>query len=137
MSPTVSDVGRVGCQRTSSAPIPGHRTGDHRIDHLSVQHRSIHVLILVLPLLRPQPPDNPGDNPKQVGNKTECALLGFVLDLGKDYQTKRDAVPEDKLHKVYTFNSVRKSMSTVIPLDNNEGFRVFTKVCTDNPIIKF
>jgi Ca2+ transporting ATPase len=76
---------------------------------------------------RVMPPDNPGDNPKQVGNKTECALLGFVLDLGKDYQTKRDAMPEDKLHKVYTFNSVRKSMSTVIPLSNDEGFRVFTK----------
>ena len=67
--------------------------------------------------------------PKQVGNKTECALLGYVIDLGKDYQTKRNEIPEDKLHKVYTFNSVRKSMSTVIPLDNNEGYRVFTKVC--------
>ncbi|OTF77092.1 plasma membrane calcium-transporting ATPase 3-like protein [Euroglyphus maynei] len=74
-----------------------------------------------------QPPDNPGDNPKQVGNKTECALLGFVLDLGKDYQVLRDRMPEEKLYKVYTFNSVRKSMSTVIELPNNEGFRVFTK----------
>ncbi|XP_075587322.1 plasma membrane calcium-transporting ATPase 3 isoform X2 [Dermatophagoides farinae] len=76
---------------------------------------------------RIMPPDNPGDNPKQVGNKTECALLGFVLDLGKDYQTLRDRMPEEKLYKVYTFNSVRKSMSTVIQLPNNEGFRVFTK----------
>ncbi|KAJ6215836.1 hypothetical protein RDWZM_010336, partial [Blomia tropicalis] len=76
---------------------------------------------------RIMPPDNPGDNPKQVGNKTECALLGFVLDLGKDYQVLRDTMPEDKLHKVYTFNSVRKSMSTVIALPNSEGYRVFTK----------
>nr|XP_027200064.1 plasma membrane calcium-transporting ATPase 2-like [Dermatophagoides pteronyssinus] len=76
---------------------------------------------------RIMPPDNPGDNPKQVGNKTECALLGFVLDLGKDYQALRDRMPEEKLYKVYTFNSVRKSMSTVIQLPNNEGFRVFTK----------
>ena len=73
------------------------------------------------------PPDKPGDNPKQVGNKTECALLGFVRDLGKEYQTLRDQLPEEKFHKVYTFNSVRKSMSTVIPLPNGEGFRVFTK----------
>ncbi|XP_076344355.1 plasma membrane calcium-transporting ATPase 2-like isoform X3 [Tachypleus tridentatus] len=71
------------------------------------------------------PPDNPGDLPKQVGNKTECALLGFILDLGRDYQTVRDEIPEEKLHKVYTFNSVRKSMSTVIPIEN--GFRVYTK----------
>ena len=49
--------------------------------------------------------------------------------MGKDYQIKRNEIPEDKLHKVYTFNSMRKSMTTVIPLDNNEGYRVFTKVC--------
>ncbi|KAF8771932.1 Plasma membrane calcium-transporting ATPase 3 like protein [Argiope bruennichi] len=71
-------------------------------------------------------PDNPGELPKQVGNKTECALLGFVLELGKDYQKVRDVMPEEKLHKVYTFNSVRKSMSTVIRLPN-KGFRIFTK----------
>ncbi|XP_055951807.1 plasma membrane calcium-transporting ATPase 2-like isoform X7 [Argiope bruennichi] len=63
--------------------------------------------------------------PKQVGNKTECALLSFVKDIGKDYQAVRDDIPEEKLHKVYTFNSVRKSMSTVIPIEG--GFRVFTK----------
>ncbi|XP_037519635.1 plasma membrane calcium-transporting ATPase 2 isoform X7 [Rhipicephalus sanguineus] len=73
------------------------------------------------------PPENPGELPKQVGNKTECALLGFVLDLGKDYQSVRDDIPEEMLHKVYTFNSVRKSMSTVIPLDGGRGYRVYTK----------
>lgn len=74
-----------------------------------------------------QLPENPGELPKQVGNKTECALLGFVLDLGKEYQSVRDDIPEEMLHKVYTFNSVRKSMSTVIPLDGGRGFRVYTK----------
>lgn len=73
------------------------------------------------------PPESQGELPKQVGNKTECALLGFVLDLGKDYQSVRDDIPEEMLHKVYTFNSVRKSMSTVIPLDGGRGFRVYTK----------
>lgn len=73
------------------------------------------------------PPENPGELLKQVGNKTECALLGFVLDLGKDYQSVRDDIPEEMLHKVYTFNSVRKSMSTVIPLDGGRGYRVYTK----------
>nr|XP_015903633.1 plasma membrane calcium-transporting ATPase 2 isoform X4 [Parasteatoda tepidariorum] len=71
------------------------------------------------------PPDNPGELPKQVGNKTECALLQFVQDMGKDYQTVRDDIPEEKLHKVYTFNSVRKSMSTVVQIEG--GFRVFNK----------
>ncbi|KAK4321934.1 hypothetical protein Pmani_007286 [Petrolisthes manimaculis] len=71
------------------------------------------------------PGDNPGDLPKQVGNKTECALLGFILDLGKSYQAIRDEVSEESFHRVYTFNSARKSMSTVIHRDG--GYRIFTK----------
>ncbi|CAG7820245.1 unnamed protein product [Allacma fusca] len=72
------------------------------------------------------PPENPGELPKQVGNKTECALLGFVRDLGKDYQQIRDNITEESFTRVYTFNSVRKSMSTVIPREGG-GFRLFTK----------
>lgn len=64
--------------------------------------------------------------PKQVGNKTECALLGFVLDLGQSYEAVREEIPEERIHKVYTFNSVRKSMSTVIPRDGG-GFQLFSK----------
>uniref|UniRef100_A0A8C4YH67 Calcium-transporting ATPase n=1 Tax=Gopherus evgoodei TaxID=1825980 RepID=A0A8C4YH67_9SAUR len=62
------------------------------------------------------PPEKDGGLPRQVGNKTECALLGFLLDLRRDYQPVRDQLPEEKLYKVYTFNSVRKSMSTVTRL---------------------
>lgn len=61
-----------------------------------------------------------------MGNKTECALLGLVLELKRDYQPIRDEVPEEKLYKVYTFNSSRKSMSTV--LKNADGdFRMYSK----------
>jgi len=74
---------------------------------------------------RLMPPDKPGELPMQVGNKTECSLLGFVQQMGENYQAKRDEIPESKLYKVYTFNSVRKSMSTVIKIEN--GFRLFTK----------
>lgn len=76
---------------------------------------------------RIMPSEAPSELPKQVGNKTECSLLGFVLELGRDYQTVRNSCPEQKLHKVYTFNSARKSMSTVIELPSKAGFRVFTK----------
>lgn len=69
---------------------------------------------------------DPTELPMQVGNKTECALLGFVLALGKKYQTVRDDYPEETFTRVYTFNSVRKSMSTVIPRKGG-GFRLFTK----------
>ncbi|KAJ8381618.1 hypothetical protein SKAU_G00023960 [Synaphobranchus kaupii] len=71
-------------------------------------------------------PEKEGGLPRQVGNKTECALLGFALDLKKDYQAIRNEIPEEKLYKVYTFNSVRKSMSTV--LKNADGsYRMFSK----------
>ena len=67
-----------------------------------------------------------GDWPSQIGNKTECALLGFVNDLGLDYLDLRSAMPEERLHKVYTFNSVRKSMSTVVKLGDT-GYRLYSK----------
>ncbi|XP_039458924.1 plasma membrane calcium-transporting ATPase 1-like isoform X5 [Oreochromis aureus] len=72
------------------------------------------------------PPERVGGLPRQVGNKTECALLGFTLDLLQDYQAIRNEFPEEQLFKVYTFNSMRKSMSTV--LKNPDGsYRMFTK----------
>ncbi|XP_040178823.1 plasma membrane calcium-transporting ATPase 3 isoform X8 [Rana temporaria] len=72
------------------------------------------------------PPDKEGALPQQIGNKTECALLGFVLDLQRDYQLVRDQIPEETIYKVYTFNSVRKSMSTIVCLPNG-GFRLYSK----------
>lgn len=72
------------------------------------------------------PPENPGELPTQLGNKTECALLGFVSHLGRSYEHIREEMTEDKFIKVYTFNSVRKSMGTIVPRENG-GFRLFTK----------
>ncbi|XP_078040633.1 plasma membrane calcium-transporting ATPase 3 isoform X6 [Augochlora pura] len=75
---------------------------------------------------RIMPAQDPTDLPLQIGNKTECALLGFVVALGMNYQTIRDDQPEETFTRVYTFNSVRKSMSTVVPRKGG-GFRLFTK----------
>ncbi|XP_070193153.1 plasma membrane calcium-transporting ATPase 2-like isoform X2 [Littorina saxatilis] len=72
------------------------------------------------------PPENEGDHLQQVGNKTECSLLGFVLDLKQSYDAIREQHPEESLVKVYTFNSVRKSMSTVINRGNG-NYRLYTK----------
>jgi Ca2+ transporting ATPase len=46
--------------------------------------------------------------------------------LGIDYEEIRREFPIDVFTKVYTFNSARKSMSTVVPLPGG-GFRLFTK----------
>ena len=76
-------------------------------------------------ILKPPPPENPDQLPGQVGNKTECALLGFVKNFDRDYDDYRKKVTEEHFLKVYTFNSVRKSMSTVIP--KGSGCRIYTK----------
>ncbi|XP_046730686.1 plasma membrane calcium-transporting ATPase 4 isoform X5 [Silurus meridionalis] len=73
------------------------------------------------------PPEQEGGLPRHVGNKTECALLGLVLELKRDYQPIRDEIPEEKLYKVYTFNSSRKSMSTVLKNADGSGFRMYSK----------
>ncbi|CAB3406529.1 unnamed protein product [Caenorhabditis bovis] len=75
-------------------------------------------------------PTKPGEQMQQLGNKTECGLLGFVNRLGGDYAAIRKKYPEHDLVKVYTFNSSRKCMMTVIPLNENGqsiGYRVFCK----------
>ncbi|VUZ46904.1 unnamed protein product [Hymenolepis diminuta] len=72
------------------------------------------------------PSASAGGLPQQVGNKTDCALLGFVNATGGNYEATRSEWPEERLYKVYTFNSVRKSMSTVIK-ESNGDFLMFTK----------
>ncbi|XP_034836743.1 plasma membrane calcium-transporting ATPase 2 [Maniola hyperantus] len=74
---------------------------------------------------RIMPSLDPTGPPMQVGNKTECALLGFVVNLGQSYDAVRERHPEESFTRVYTFNSVRKSMSTVIPYKG--GYRLYTK----------
>ncbi|XP_043837002.1 plasma membrane calcium-transporting ATPase 2-like [Dromiciops gliroides] len=63
---------------------------------------------------------------QQIGNKTECALLGFLLHLELDYEKERNKIPQKSLYKVYTFNSDRRSMSTVLKLSTG-GFLMFSK----------
>jgi len=51
-----------------------------------------------------------------VGNKTECALLSYVGScLGYNYEQLRSSNPESSFRKLYTFNSQRKYMATVVP----------------------
>lgn len=71
----------------------------------------------------------PGELDRQMGNKTDCALLGFVGKLNENYQHFRDKMPEENFIKVFTFNSSRKSMSTVVPVPEDEGggYRVHCK----------
>ncbi|XP_046853514.1 plasma membrane calcium-transporting ATPase 1-like [Xenia sp. Carnegie-2017] len=79
-----------------------------------------------------EPGSREGELDRQMGNKTDCALLGFVDGPLKDhYNYYRGNVSEEEFIKVFTFNSSRKSMSTVVPIfdDQNEvtGYRIHCK----------
>lgn len=56
-------------------------------------------------------------------------MLGFVRHLGVNYENIRERWPQESLVKVFTFNSLRKSMSTVIKNlePDRPGYTVFTK----------
>ena len=62
----------------------------------------------------------------QIGNRTECALLGLLGDLEIDYKEVRSEMDDTNFVKVFPFNSSMKRMSTVIPLQGG-GCRVFVK----------
>jgi len=72
-------------------------------------------------------PKLPGELPQQLGNKTECGLLGLVIQLGGDYAEVRARHPTESLVKVYTFNSARKMMTTIVRISENGVYRLYTK----------
>jgi Ca2+ transporting ATPase len=71
----------------------------------------------------------------QVGNSTECALLGLLIELGIHYEPIREQFPKETFTKQFTFNSKRKSMSTVVPLPDG-GYRVYTKGASEIVLAK-
>ena len=52
-----------------------------------------------------------------------------------DYEAVRSKFPTESFVKVFTFNSARKSMSTVLPLPGG-GYRLFTKGASEIVLAK-
>jgi Ca2+ transporting ATPase len=69
------------------------------------------------------PPIQAGGLPEHTGNKTECALLQLMADMGVEYSKIRK---EHSIGHMITFSSAKKRMSIVVPLTNS-SCRVFTK----------
>jgi len=67
---------------------------------------------------------------KQVGNKTECGLLGFVLDLQRDYAPVREQIPEERLYKVGNKPSLPPSAVSFIYLYCNKTGNSFQPLCS-------
>ncbi|CAM2710546.1 unnamed protein product [Rotaria socialis] len=81
-----------------------------------------------------EPKKEDGGLSKQIGNKTECALLDLVKQWNGSYDEIRKKIPQDSLAKVYTFNSARKMMSTIIQRD--QGYRLYTKGASEMVLAK-
>eukprot|EP01135_Chromosphaera_perkinsii_P003626 Nk52_evm5s250 gene=Nk52_evmTU5s250 len=65
-----------------------------------------------------------GDQPiEHIGNKTECALLTMIYNMGIDFDTIRENNHPEKL---YTFSSARKRMSVLVKKPDG-SFRLYTK----------
>jgi Ca2+-transporting ATPase len=68
----------------------------------------------------------------QIGNKTECAMLGFIESHGANYESIRQRA---QIHKVYSFTSERKRMSTIVNYSKHPAvlgsdytaYRIYTK----------
>ena len=66
----------------------------------------------------------------------ETSSKQFTLLLpGIDYEAIRAQHPTETFTKVFTFNSARKSMSTVIPLEGG-GYRLLTKGASEIVLYK-
>ena len=61
-----------------------------------------------------------------IGDRTECALLQFVLDSGVYYPYIRDKHPDSEHIKVFRFTPQRKSMTTVVK-GNDGHHKVYSK----------
>jgi Ca2+ transporting ATPase len=73
---------------------------------------------------------------KQLGNKTECGLLGFVGAMGHDYEAIRKEHPVEGFTKIYTFNSARKMMGTIVKHSAINGHRLFAKGASEMVLYK-
>jgi calcium-translocating P-type ATPase len=71
--------------------------------------------------------DPKGGPLEYLGNKTECALLRMMMDIGVDYKAVRDTASFNYPQglKLFPFNSGRKRMSIVVP--HEAGPRIYTK----------
>ena len=71
--------------------------------------------------------DSVKNNQYLLSKQTLSLSLSLSLTLtGVDYEAVRSKFPTESFVKVFTFNSARKSMSTVLPLPGG-GYRLFTK----------
>ena len=66
-----------------------------------------------------------GKRPEIIGNKTEGAMILYLLALGKDYRAERARVEKVR---TFPFTSAKKRMSTVLRTSSGEApGRLYTK----------
>ena len=71
-----------------------------------------------------------------MGNQTECALLDFVnnslIKLERVDQSYETIKSQNKVLKMYPFNSTTKKMTVVVETEYQKKVRIFTKGASEN-----
>lgn len=62
--------------------------------------------------------------------------MGFVTATGGNYETIREKYPNETFAKVYTFNSARKMMSTIVKSQETPGYMLFAKGASEMVLSK-
>jgi Ca2+ transporting ATPase len=111
--------------------ISGKQQGISRETSLSEQVKYLFVRsVAINSTARVDPPEKPGGPANHIGNKTECALLQFCMDLNQDPHVLREQL-KPSMVKLYTFSSARKRMSALLkkesPIDHDRKFELHVK----------
>lgn len=69
-------------------------------------------------------PIRKGNKFEQIGNKTECALLEMIYNLGYNFEEIRK---ETKAINTVPFSSARKRMSVIYQVSKTKKFFIFSK----------
>jgi len=73
---------------------------------------------------------------KRIGDRTECAMLRFLRELGRNYETIRQQFPKERFVKVYAYNSLRRARSTVVQMPNG-AYILFSMGPADSLLQKY
>uniref|UniRef100_A0A1I7WF30 Cation_ATPase_C domain-containing protein n=1 Tax=Heterorhabditis bacteriophora TaxID=37862 RepID=A0A1I7WF30_HETBA len=77
-----------------------------------------------------------GEQATQLGNKTECGMLGFVLALGASYQEIRNKNPEETIPKVRS-NDFLTIFLLIIILLLTHSIGIYIQLCTQKYVYRY
>lgn len=104
--------------------VSGHRFTDPRAQNINLSKGLEQLLGEAISINSTAYLQKKGSVTQQIGNKTECAMLSFVEGFGVKYEAIRQAA---RIHRIYSFTSERKRMSTMVKIESHNIYRIYCK----------